>query len=107
MADLTDDICLRDHPSRNAVRGADSDNLGVSIAQELRRIDKFCAIDDPDELLLSNGRTLSLLLARLPLGAALKLRFRNLNAMRTLSYRWSRAPIRTPLGLKAAPQILG
>jgi hypothetical protein len=53
-ADLTYDICLRDHSSRHPAGGADGDNVGVRIAQELRRLDKLGTVGDRDELLESN-----------------------------------------------------
>jgi hypothetical protein len=51
-ADLTYDICLRS--SRHPAGGADGDNVGVRIAQELRRLDKLGTVGDRDELLESN-----------------------------------------------------
>ena len=56
MADVTDDICLRVTPARATVRGTDGDNLSAWVSQELRRPDKFRALGDFDEPLLSNGQ---------------------------------------------------
>jgi hypothetical protein len=52
--DLTYDICLRDHSRQHPAGGADGDNVGASIAQELGRLDKFGVVDDRDELLESS-----------------------------------------------------
>jgi hypothetical protein len=53
-ADLTYDICLRDHSRQHPAGGADGDNVGARFAQELRRLDKLGTVDDRDELLESN-----------------------------------------------------